>query len=197
MLTNVTTKLRAYQRRAVNLAKDKSLIVVLPTGSGKTLIASSVMLHAALRGNKCLFLVPTCLLVKQQATAVQNETNLRVVEYMGGQSAPKNDFDVIVSTPAAFISLNASSNSTFQLASFSVIVFDEVHHIMKKHPYRKIARLLACMSNSPQILGLTASLTYAMGTQKIQSAIVELCTELNMSGDCIFSVMVLASEINY
>ncbi len=96
-------------------------------------------------------------------------------------------FDVLVSSPAAFISLNAS-NPNFRYEVFGYFVFDEVHHVIKKHPYRKIARSLACVSPPPLILGLTASLTYAMGAARIQEAIVELCAELNLSGDCIFSV---------
>lgn len=182
----VKTALRKYQSRAVEIAKKQSLIVVLPTGSGKTLIASATSAYHAANGSKILFLVPTCLLVQQQARAVSNETGLSVAEYMGGAAVPAA-FQVLVSTPAAFISLNASSNPKFRYETFGCIIFDEVHHVMKKHPYRKIARSLSCIHPSPLILGLTASLTYAMGPNRIQAAIVELCGELNISGDCIFS----------
>jgi ERCC4-related helicase len=177
--------LRAYQERAVEKGKNQSLIVVLPTGSGKTLIASKIASHHIEAGKKILFLVPTCLLVQQQAQAVRSEIGTSVVEYMGGAAVP-SAFKVLVSTPAAFISLNAS-NSNFCYESFGLIIFDEVHHVVKKHPYRKIARSLACISPVPLILGLTASLTYAMGSSRIQTAIVELCTELNLPGASIFS----------
>jgi hypothetical protein len=181
------TALRQYQRRAVALGKQQSLIVVLPTGSGKTLVASKIAAYHARNGSKILFLVPTCLLVQQQAKAIRDENDVAVVEYMGSASVPSLLFDVLVSTPAAFISLNAS-NPNFRYEAFGYFVFDEVHHVIKKHPYRKIARSLACVSPPPLILGLTASLTYAMGAARIQEAIVELCAELNLSGNCIFSV---------
>lgn len=187
------TTLRGYQKRAVELGKEQSLIVVLPTGSGKTLIAATIAAHHAGKGSAVLFLVPTCLLVQQQARAMRDETGLVVVEYMGGAETPpvSRRFHVLVSTPAAFISMNASSSSSsddrFRYEAFGCIVFDEVHHVMKKHPYRSIARGLACMRSPPLILGLTASLTYAMQTSRIQTAILELCSELNISGDCIFS----------
>ena len=131
----VKTALRKYQSRAVEIAKKQSLIVVLPTGSGKTLIASATSAYHAANGSKILFLVPTCLLVQQQARAVSNETGLSVAEYMGGAAVPAA-FQVLVSTPAAFISLNASSNPKFRYETFGCIIFDEVHHVMKKHPYR-------------------------------------------------------------
>lgn len=189
------TNLRGYQQRAVELGKKQSLIVVLPTGSGKTLIAATIAAHHAGKGSAVLFLVPTCLLVQQQARAIRDETGLDVVEYMGGTEAPpfSRRFHVLVSTPAAFISINALSSSSsssdgrFRYEAFGCVVFDEIHHVMKKHPYRSIARGLACMRSPPLILGLTASLTYAMQTSRIQTAILELCSELNISGDCIFS----------
>lgn len=184
----VKTALRRYQNRAVEIGKRQSLVVVLPTGSGKTLIAAAIAATHVANGKRVLFLVPTCLLVQQQARAVRTETDLKVLkvaEYMGGASLPEV-FQVLVSTPAAFIALN-TSNEKFRYETFGCIIFDEVHHVMKKHPYRKIARSLACIHPAPHILGLTASLTYAMGPERIQTAILELCAELNISGTCIFS----------
>ena len=111
-----------------------------------------------------MFLVPTCLLVAQQARAVQLEIeDLEVKTYMGGHSVPTS-FDVLVSTPASFISLS-DSRQQFQLSNFSLVIFDEVHHVVKRHPYRSIARRLSFLPNeeAPRILGLTASLTYHIG----------------------------------
>lgn len=105
---------------------------------------------------------------------------------MGSASVPAV-FDVMVSTPAAFVSLNAA-NINFRYELFGLIVFDEVHHVMKRHPYRTIARNISLMTEPPRILGLSASLTYAMGPSRIQSAITGLCGELNLTGDCIFTV---------
>jgi endoribonuclease Dicer len=142
----------------------KSTIVVLPTGSGKTLIATATAASStAASGQPTLFLVPTRLLVEQQARAVRNESRLRIAEYQGSASTPTpSSFDVLVSTPAAFLSLSTLDRN-FQLAEFGLIIFDEVHHAVKKHPYRKVSRKLALVPEAerPRVLGLTASLTYA------------------------------------
>ncbi|KAJ1565172.1 Interferon-induced helicase C domain-containing protein 1, partial [Nowakowskiella sp. JEL0078] len=193
MTTN--TILRRYQKRAVDLAYSKSCIVVLPTGTGKTLIAASTinrLFHSpeVTTPQKFLFLVPTCLLVSQQANAIRTETSLNTVEYMGGKAAPSN-YDALVSTPGAFLALS-TMNQDFALSKYRLIVFDEVHHVVKRHPYRKIARLIqgefANKKNPPHILGLTASLTYAMSSEKILNNVRDLCNELGISGsDCIFS----------
>ena len=177
-----TTTLREYQRRALELAKSNSAIIVLPTGSGKTLIAASVIVSVG----RCLFLVPSCLLVKQQADAIRYETKLNVVEYMGGASIPSSPYNVMVTTPAAFISLNAI-RPEFAYSTFALIVFDEIHHVIKQHPYRTIALHLLALPDPPQILGLSASLTYAIGADRIQNVIESLCTELRIDAGCIFT----------
>lgn len=183
-----TTSLRPYQAKFSNIARVKSTIIVLPTGSGKTLIAAAVLKHTISQhqGVLTLFLVPTCLLVEQQAASLRYETGFRVAEYKGGAAKPKK-FDILVSTPAAFLTL--SSTTGFNLHNFKHIVFDEIHHVIKRHPYRLIARKLSGLSIQPPplILGLTASLTYAIGEIQIQRSIQDLCYELNLPTDCIMT----------
>ena len=96
-------QLRPYQERIVNDALDGNTIVILPTGAGKTLIASELICRL---GTPCLFLVPMCLLVEQQAKAVRDWTGFEVAEFMGGMALPMH-FDVLVSTPKAFQSAQA------------------------------------------------------------------------------------------
>lgn len=193
MSTTTTTTLRNYQQRAVEFAGiEGSKIVVLPTGSGKTLIAAFVINHTVKTKNKkVLFLVPTRLLVEQQAEAIRYETNLSVQTYMSGSITPDTIPDVLVATPAAFIALHRSRDY-LRLENFGLLVFDEVHHVIKRHPYRNVARIFQNINNGvvavPQILGLSASLTYAMGTLAISNAVQELCAELRMQGKCIFTV---------
>eukprot|EP01041_Mallomonas_annulata_P004885 gene4885-9740_t len=174
--------LRPYQRRICDSASSQNALVVLPTGAGKTRIASEVASLCLNRNSSkvVLFLVPTCLLVKQQSDSIRSTTGRKVSEYMGGASDP-TDCDILVSTPAAYSGLSIKSPTRFGLVCLSLIVFDEVHHVVKRHPYRKIARLLALIPlKAPQILGLTASLTYAVGEGRIRTAVEELCNELSI-----------------
>ncbi|KAJ2994284.1 Interferon-induced helicase C domain-containing protein 1 [Globomyces sp. JEL0801] len=183
------TILRPYQLKACSLALTKSCIVVLPTGSGKTLIAATVAKSLCLSMKKpVLFLVPTRLLVSQQAKAVRLQTGLSVAEYMAGASNPfKESHDMIISTPAAFITLSIDAKFTY--SNFCLVIFDEVHHVMKQHPYRTVSRQISALKeeNRPRILGLTASLTYSMGSATIQKDIEHLCFDLNLNGNCIFT----------
>lgn len=123
-------KLRDYQFRIARECEKANTIVVLPTGSGKTLIAAEVIKRL---GSPALFLVPTCLLVAQQAEALQSWTGLDVAKYRGGMMMPPS-FDVLVTTPEAFRMAqrdaardNYSPDSPLlQWEMFRVVVFDEV-----------------------------------------------------------------------
>jgi ERCC4-related helicase len=181
--TYVATPLRAYQIRMCESSKHKNTIVVLPTGSGKTMIATALSLwNRRERGRKTLFFVPTQMLVAQQASAVcANAPTLRVVQYHGELVWPSIEYDVLVTTPEGFRLKMASGAKNANFENFGFIVFDEVHHVMKKHPYRKIARLLELSSNpKPTVLGLTATCTYAVSELQIGSDISKLCEALGI-----------------
>ena len=102
-------------------------------GSGKTLVAAETIKRVSHR--RALFLVPTCLLVAQQAEAVRVWTGRDVREYMGGLAAPHSGFEVLVSTPKAFMSAQMQ-HEHLAWSGFDLVVFDEVHHVLKEHPYR-------------------------------------------------------------
>ena len=64
-------QLRPYQSRIILEASTKNSIIVLPTGSGKTFVASEMVKNSLLRNRKkCVFLVPTIMLVSQQSKAM-------------------------------------------------------------------------------------------------------------------------------
>jgi len=175
-------QLRAYQARIVREAmQGGNAIAVLPTGSGKTLIAAELIKQVS---SPCLFLVPTILLVEQQAQAVRNWTGLNVKEYFGGATLPQQ-FDVLVSTPKAFQMAQGRGTQNLQWSALGLVVFDEVHHVLKDHPYRKLALHLSRLRDqagpSPKVLGLTASLTYAVGKNQVEAAIQRICKELQVN----------------
>jgi ERCC4-related helicase len=168
---------RSYQLRISKECKNRNAIVVLPTGAGKTYIASLVIKDVvnANKAKKVVFLVPTCMLVKQQGAALQQHTGLVVGQYSGKDTFPAC-YDVLVSTPAAFLAKQLPWDM------FSLVVFDEVHHVSKDHPYRMAALWLRTLdkSASPQILGLTALLTYAVRSNEIQDDMRTMTTELQI-----------------
>ena len=178
------TPLRSYQTRIISDLEDGNGIVVLPTGSGKTLIGAAVAEVCLQRSptKKVLLLVPTCLLVEQQASTLRYELDVQVAEFNGNKSKPSKPHAILVSTPVSFQSLCMTEPEQYGIHQFSLIVFDEVHHVVKKHPYRTISRLIALTAQQqrPRILGLTASISYAIGQEKILHSIQDLRDELKI-----------------
>ncbi|KAK3276379.1 hypothetical protein CYMTET_15542 [Cymbomonas tetramitiformis] len=190
--------LRRYQRRIAERVLNQNAIVVLPTGAGKTLIAAEVVRRALEQERNAgdrgvLFLVPTCCLVEQQAQAVREWFAPRglveshpVVEYMGGLARPPPDWAVMVATPDAFRALQARAGrehsekrNRFAWETIKLCVFDEVHHVLRDHPYRKLALSIPPTSRT-QVLGLTASLTYAVDEAKVRLATTRIVQELRV-----------------
>lgn len=149
----------------MSVAENFNTVAVLPTGAGKTLIAAELIKR---RGGKSLFLVPTCMLVEQQSGQLRSWTGMIVGEYMSGNTFPSH-FDILVSTPKAFETV-LLRNQVSGWSSFRTVVFDEVHHVLKDHPYRKLA-----LPNEIRILGLTASVTYAVEENKVKTSMRRLC----------------------
>ncbi|CAM9616267.1 unnamed protein product [Ectocarpus fasciculatus] len=175
--------LRPYQSRIASACEAENTLVVLPTGSGKTIIAAEVIKR---RPPHALFLVPTRHLVEQQAKALRAWAFLSIAQLRGGDELQKKSFDVLVATPDAFGAAQGKEPARLAWACFQVIVFDEVHHVLKEHPYRKLAKSLrrwrSQSTPSPlgtqRVLGLTASYSYEFGNARAEARLRELSREL-------------------
>lgn len=171
---------RGLKTKSKQFDDDAATVVTTGTGSICTKSSDDKSLAA-------LFLVPTCDLAVQQKRAIQAwvGNDYTTVEYMGGKAAPTKQFDVLVSTPQAFLTLQQSELKLFDWSNFFCCIFDEVHHALKEHPYRIIAhRVKAWISSNRQriqVVGLSASLTYAVGHRAVEQALVNLCDDLDVT----------------
>ncbi|KAK3016702.1 hypothetical protein RJ639_005640 [Escallonia herrerae] len=173
---------RSYQLEALEKAIEQNTIVYLETGSGKTLIAIMLLRSYARLLRKpsqfiAVFLVPTVVLVTQQADAVKMHTDLKVGKYWGAMGVnywdaatwkqQYDEFEVLVMTPD--ILLRALRHSFLKLDMIQVLIFDECHNARGKHAYASIMtefydRLKSYGSRLPRIFGMTASPVKAKGS---------------------------------
>lgn len=76
-------------------------------------------------------------------------------------------------------------NEWFAWSNYFACVFDEVHHVLKEHPYRIIARSIKAWGEKQyqriQVVGLSASLTYAVERKAVEQALANLCHDLSIS----------------
>ncbi|KAJ5429283.1 ATP-dependent helicase dcl2 [Penicillium cf. griseofulvum] len=168
---------RSYQLEMFEMSMKENIIAVMPTGSGKTYIASMRIMAELERcqdNQMVWFLVPTKVLCIQQLTYISRHmpaVSMRMltgddgVECWSNQEiwdAALRGLKVVFATHAVLA--DALTHGFVKLQDLALLVFDEAHHCVKSHPGNRIMRDFyhrVKAENSyaavPSILGLTAS----------------------------------------
>jgi len=174
---------RKYQITIAEKAKKDSLMVVLPTGLGKTVIAALVIADK-LREGKILFLAPTRPLVEQHATFLRGVLNIEptFIKTLTGSIPPEKRSEVwgnakiVVATPQVIE--NDLLLGRIELSDVAHVTFDECHRAVGNYAYvfisEKYHEQRAAVSKKPLILGMTAS----PGSD--ESRIMEICKNLRI-----------------
>eukprot|EP01034_Spumella_vulgaris_P021530 gene21530-27565_t len=155
-----------FQIEAYRLSLMGNLIVVIPTGAGKTLIAAMTMRRMKMLNPHRLvvMVVDRIPLVEQQAGAIRNATDLVLFPLSSAtksrrvlQKIVDGHYDGIVVTAGLLADL--FKMAYLRLEDFSLMVFDECHHVTGDHHYRKILKDVRDINdaNRPMLLGLSAS----------------------------------------
>jgi ERCC4-related helicase len=152
-----------FQLELARVGLDEDLLVVLPTGLGKTVIAALLASEVLRRQEgKVLFLAPTRPLVQQHADSFRQWlVPLRSARFTGTVRRPVRegtwaDADIVFATPE--IVQNDLVAGRYDLKEVALIVFDEAHHAVGKYVYVPIAeRYRLERPIGGRVLGLTAS----------------------------------------
>uniref|UniRef100_A0A1I8HJL9 RNA-dependent RNA polymerase n=1 Tax=Macrostomum lignano TaxID=282301 RepID=A0A1I8HJL9_9PLAT len=159
---------RTYQLEAFVEALQRDLVLVLPTGSGKTLVAALLLarMRALNPGRMGALLVERVPLVFQQAKALEADTGLKVAALCGEimtswkiRELLDGAHDLVVITAGALLSL-ITNRRIPDLSAFSCIVIDECHHASSpRHNFPRVLKLNHQLPEDmrPRLLGLTAS----------------------------------------
>lgn len=145
-------KLREYQERAINDLRasyqrgHRAPCLVLPTGGGKTVIASAIIRSAVERGKRVLFNAHRTELIGQSVRklAAAGVTDVRVIQAakdLGSKTAPVS----VASVPTL-------TSWEGRMPEADLCVFDEAHHVVAK-TWKVIADNYA----ESLLLGMTAT----------------------------------------
>ncbi len=159
---------RIYQMNIARSARDRSSLVVIPTGMGKTIIAVLIMAHKLELfkdepGKKLLFMAPTKPLVDQHRRFVNQFMTVseEQVELFTGKIPPKEreklwkEKDIIIATPQVI--QNDLLARRIDLKDVVLMVVDEAHRAVGDYAYVYIAQKYRKQAEHPQTLGITAS----------------------------------------
>ncbi|KAI0458634.1 hypothetical protein F5B21DRAFT_528373 [Xylaria acuta] len=171
---------REYQTELFERAKEKNIIAVLDTGTGKTLIAALLLRHvveqelddrrAGQEHRLAFFLVDKVALVHQQYRVLEANLDFPIDSFTGASGGfiytqefwnqTRDEKTVIVCT--AEVLNQCLRHSFIRMEHVNLLIFDEAHHAKQNHPYARIVKdFYATLENSnhkrARILGMTAS----------------------------------------
>ncbi len=163
LLRSGTLRALPFQIDLARIGLTEDLLVVLPTGLGKTVIAALLAAEVLRRDvGKVLFLAPTRPLVQQHAESFARWLlPLRLARFTGTVRRPVREgawdsADCVFATPE--IVQNDLASGRYDLTDVALAVFDEAHHAVGKYVYVPIAaRYLAERPKGGRVLALTAS----------------------------------------
>lgn len=160
--------LRPYQLDALagirtTLETNASCVCVLPTGTGKTSVAATLMNEWP--GGNCLFLAHTRELVDQAAGRLAGELGYPPVVEMGVRGGERDLFYqggmVVVGSVQSM--LTDRRLKKYEQHPFDLIVIDECHRATSRS-YRKIVEYFVRKNPQCKTVGLTATPNRADGT---------------------------------
>ncbi|NPE27208.1 DEAD/DEAH box helicase [Methanococcoides sp. SA1] len=174
---------REYQQSIFEKAKDSDCLAILPTGTGKTLIAQMLTIHRFKEHplQKILILAPTKPLIEQHFSSFKKnlpEDWADMQLFTGKTASDKRKkiwetAEFIFSTPQCIA--NDIKKELYKLSEVSLLIVDECHRCLKNYAYNNIAGRYKAQSENPKILALTAS---PGGDQK---TIQEVCNNLGIT----------------
>ena len=177
-----THRTRQYQVNIVKEALLKNTMVVLPTGTGKTLVAAVVMynFYRWFPSGKIVFLAPTRPLVAQQIEACRGITG--APEYCADSAELTGEVQarqraeiwrskrVLYCTPQVLD--NDLSGGGCPAHDIVCLVVDEAHRAQGDHAYVTAVSKIATTNTQFRVLGLTA--TPGTTRDRIQQVITNL-----------------------
>lgn len=184
---------RPFQMECYFRSLTQNSIIILPTGSGKTLTAALLIAKMfQLNPLKLIFfIVDRIPLVEQQKDLLGrylNQMHIKICHLYGDISTPairksiiNGEYNIIVIT--AQIVYDMLKDNSLQMEKISLLVFDEAHHARSKrnnHAYLRIMTdyyfNIKKLEERPLVLGLTASPIGENTSEKSKFALDELCS---------------------
>ncbi len=181
-MNELNIKPREYQQKIFESCKENNCLVILPTGTGKTLIALMLAVERfkKFQTEKILFLAPTKPLIEQHLEYFKKNLpeNFADMQLFTGKTPAKKRKEIwqtaefIFSTPQCIA--NDIKNNLYDLSEVSLLIEDECHRCLKNYSYTFIANHYKEKGKNQRVLGLTAS----PGSEK--QKILEICNNLNV-----------------
>lgn len=165
MMNELKIKPREYQEKILETCLKENCLVVLPTGTGKTLIAIMLVIEMFKKFplQKILILAPTRPLIEQHLKTFKEnlpEGWADMQLFTGKTPAGERKkiwqtAEFIFSTPQCIS--NDLKNKLYDLSEVSLLIEDECHRCLKNYSYNFISQQFKEDNEQGKVLGMTAS----------------------------------------
>uniref|UniRef100_A0A2H8TDA5 Endoribonuclease Dicer n=1 Tax=Melanaphis sacchari TaxID=742174 RepID=A0A2H8TDA5_9HEMI len=189
---------RKYQLELLEDVKKSNTILYLPTGSGKTYIATMLIKNMGDSLTKPMghgrkwtfFIVQSVPLVSQQADNLRKHLPWNIGTFSGDMNVDfwsQQNWDKILDkchilVMTAQIYLNNLHHGYMHIKDANLLIFDECHHAVSLHPFKQIMQIFhdsnLNIDEHPRILGLTATLINS-NTKNVKDELTKLQTTFN------------------
>lgn len=153
-------QLRPYQKAAVTAVMAKfskpgvrKLLLYLPTGSGKTVIAAAVLSHIFRHRSteRVLFIAHRREIIDQTARTMQRQLPKCSITIEQGERRTSGDADITIASVQSLV----RRKERYDPAAFSLVICDECHHALAPSWQQTIEYFAA--HDSTRLLGMTAT----------------------------------------
>jgi ERCC4-related helicase len=174
---------REYQSAIFKTCQKSDCLVILPTGTGKTLLAIMLSIERFKKFplEKILILAPTKPLIEQHFESFKKNLpeDWADMQLFTGKTPSQKRKEIwqtaefIFSTPQCIS--NDIKKELYDLREVSLLIVDEAHRCLKNYSYNAISQRYKMQATNPKVLALTAS---PGGDKK---TIKEVCENLGIS----------------
>ena len=156
---------RAYQLEATDEALSGSMMLVLPTAAGKTVVAWMVIADRLESSDGWILMIaPTVALVEQHLRGIESvlssSASVNPISVTGQNPVAKRaalwgSSRLVVATPQ--VVRNDVTRGVLDLSDCSLLVVDEAHHSAGNHAMAQVGDMYLSQSSEPLVLATTAS----------------------------------------
>jgi Fanconi anemia group M protein len=164
-LTPGLIEARAYQLEAADEALSGSMMLVLPTAAGKTVVAWMVIAdRLESRDGWVLMIAPTVALVEQHLRGIESvlsdSASVNPISVTGQNPVAKRatlwgSSRLVIATPQ--VVRNDVTRGVLDLSDCSLLVVDEAHHATGNHAMAQVGDMYLSQTSEPLVLATTAS----------------------------------------
>ena len=164
--------LDAFQLEAIaHLASDRSVMVVAPTGTGKTLVAEYAIWRARQRGQRVIYTTPLKALSNQKYRDLRSIYGFDAVGLVTGDIVENSSASIVIMTTEVYRNMLLEEGGDrfardedvipSSLVDVGYIIFDELHYLSDIGRGPVWEEAIICSPSNVRLVGLSATVSNA------------------------------------